>query len=224
MMEILIVLVLVVLAVIAAVVFGGVKLARSSKSAFTAANEVVPGVPTRAPAHWAGSHSPEARLHRRLRDAVTAMRSNPALEGPAFSEARALVESEALAVDDRLVAVAALPAHQRGDRLAAVTEAVRQIEKVVAEMVDAGLSTSDTGAALDAVRTRLELVAQARDELSALGTDSQLQELRDFIASEAPDTAAVDAGTPDTGAEPDGPKSAPGTADSDGDDTGLASP
>ncbi len=44
---------------------------------FSDANEVVPGVPTSAPKAWAGAHTPEARLHRRLRDAVMASRPTP---------------------------------------------------------------------------------------------------------------------------------------------------
>src|SRR5690606_38512563 len=104
-------------------------------------------------------------------------------------------------------------------------EAVGEIEKVVAEMVDAGLSTSDTGAALDAVRTRLELVAQARDELSALGSASQLHELRDFIAAEAPDTETPDTGTPDTGTSESGStETGPGTPSADGEDPDPPTP
>lgn len=37
---------------------------------------LIPGVPTNAPASWAGSHDPEARMHRRLRDALAALRAN----------------------------------------------------------------------------------------------------------------------------------------------------
>lgn len=223
----LLILVLIVVAVVAAVVVGGVALARSSKSSFKAANEVVPGTPTRAPAEWAGAHSAEARLHRRLRDAVAAMRANPAMDALAFSEARMMVESEALAVDDRLVAVAALPANQRGDRLGVVAQAVDEIEKVVAEMVDAAASSADTGVALAAVRTRLELVAQARDELSALGSGSQLSDLRDIISAEASEVPGPEPDVVESAQPPEPPPEPPPDAPVDpepgteGDETGL---
>lgn len=177
--------VLTILVVVGVAVVGGAALARSSKSSFKAANDVVPGTPTKAPAAWAGAHSTEARLHRRLRDAVAAMRANPALDDLSFTEPRMMVEAEALAVDDRLVAAAALPVSQRGDRLATAAAAVEAIEAVVAEMVDASTATADTAGALDAVRTRLDLVAQARDELAALEHGSQMPELRDSIESDS---------------------------------------
>lgn len=189
-MDIILTVLLVVLLVIAGVVAGGVALARSSRDKYHSANEVVPGTPTRAPKEWAGAHTAEARLHRRLRDAVAALRANPALDDLAFHEARMMVEQEALAVDDRLVAVAALPPQRRNERLQPVAEAVEAIESVVAEMVDVSTATADTSAALDAVRTRLELVAQARAELAGIESGARMDELRQGL--EAEDETEVD--------------------------------
>jgi len=137
---------------------------------FSDANEVIPGVPTNAPKAWAGAHSPEARLHRRLRDAMTALRANRSLDEPALVSVREAIEREALAIDDRLVAAAALPKAVRDDPISRVAEAVDAIEAAVAEVVThRGPAAGDTTAALDAVRTRLALVEAARAELELLG-------------------------------------------------------
>src|ERR1700744_4875451 len=43
-------------------------------------NQLIPGRPTRAPKAWAVAHDPEARLHRRLRDAMTALHAANSVE------------------------------------------------------------------------------------------------------------------------------------------------
>ncbi len=111
--------------------------ARSGRRKFAEGNEVVPGTATRAPAEWAGAHSPEARLHRRLRDAVAALRANPAMEDAWMLEARVSLEQHALAVDERLVAVAALPKGVREEPMAAVAAAVEAVEAAVVAAVAA---------------------------------------------------------------------------------------
>ena len=129
------VLVFVLLMVGAAVVAAAYVIARAGKREFAEANEVVPGVSSRAPAEWAGAHNPEARLHRRLRDAVAALRANPAMEDAFVLEARVALEQHALAVDERLIAVAALPKGVRTQPLASVASAVDAVEAAVASMV-----------------------------------------------------------------------------------------
>lgn len=121
---------LVVSAVVAATV-----VVRTNKRKFEEANEVVPGAATTAPASWAGAHSPEARLHRRLRDAVDALRANPAMEDAYMMDARVALEQQALAVDQRLIAVAALPERVRSEPLASVGAAVDALEAAVAAVV-----------------------------------------------------------------------------------------
>jgi len=128
-------LLVVVLVLVAAVVVAGAVVVRSQKRQFTAANEVVPGTPTHAPAAWAGAHTPEARLHRRLREAVAGLRANPAMEDAAMMDARVALEQHALAVDDRLVAVAALPERVRAQPLVEVASAVEAVEAAVASYV-----------------------------------------------------------------------------------------
>ncbi len=128
------VLLFLLLFVVAAVV-AAVAVVRSGKRQFAQANEVVPGTSTRAPAEWAGAHSPEARLHRRLRDAVAAVRANPAMEDAFMMDARVSLEQQALAVDERLIAVAALPERVRAEPLASVAAAVEAVEAAVAAVV-----------------------------------------------------------------------------------------
>jgi hypothetical protein len=129
------VLLFLLLLIVAAVATAAYVIARSGKREFAKANEVVPGTATRAPAEWAGAHTPEARLHRRLRDAVEALRANPAMEDPWMLEARVALEQHALAVDERLIAVAALPKGVRTQPLAGVAAAVDAVEAAVASMV-----------------------------------------------------------------------------------------
>ena len=51
-----------------------------NKAAFERSNELIPGVRSVAPTSWAGSHEPEARLHRRLIQALDALRANQAFD------------------------------------------------------------------------------------------------------------------------------------------------
>ena len=138
------VLVFVGLVIVAAVVTATV-VVRSQKDRYAKANEVVPGTATRAPAEWAGAHTAEARLHRRLRDAVAALRANPAMEDAYRMDARVSLEQHALAVDERLVAVAALPEGVRGDPLEAVSAAVDAVEAAVASLVAGPVPEARTG-------------------------------------------------------------------------------
>lgn len=137
---------------------------------FSDANEVIPGHRTNAPKAWAGAHSPEAKLHRRLRDAMTALRANRTLDEPALVPVREALEREALAVDDRLVAAAALPKGVRRRPLEQVGRAVDAIEHAVADVVLLrGPGSRTTDEAIEGVRTRLAFVEEARAELDAIG-------------------------------------------------------
>lgn len=129
---------IVLVVVLAAAVAGGAAVASSQRRRFAAANQVLPGTATSAPAAWAGAHTGEARLHRRLRDAVAALRANPSLEDAWAMESRVALEQHALAVDQRLVAVAALPERVRAEPLAAVAAAVEAVESAVASLATTG--------------------------------------------------------------------------------------
>ena len=149
------VLVFLALVVVAAVVAATV-VVRSGKRSFAKANEVVPGTATQAPAQWAGAHTPEARLHRRLRDAVGALRANPAMEDAYRMEARVSLEQHALAVDERLVAVAALPERVRVEPMASVAAAVDAVEAAVAALVAPTGDAGDARRGLDQAMAEVE--------------------------------------------------------------------
>jgi hypothetical protein len=157
-------------AVVALAVAGAVAFARQGKRDYDHSNEVVAGTATNAPPSWAGDHSPEAKLHRRLRDAVAALPRDDA----SLLEARVAVEQLALAIDDQLVTVSRLPEHVRAQPLAQVAAAVEAVEAGVArvaanELGQHGAAAVD--AALKQLQERVELLAQARQELEG-GPDS----------------------------------------------------
>ncbi|APA99226.1 hypothetical protein [Nocardia seriolae] len=161
--------VLVVLILLAAVAGGLMLLSARQKRVTADANQVVPGTPTRAPASWAGSHDPEPRLHRRLRDAMTALRTANSLDDGTTIVLRAELEQAALAWDDRLVAIAALPAAARDDQRATATKGVETIESAVAQYVSAATqrTAADVTAGLTAARAQLDLEAEIRKSLEA---------------------------------------------------------
>jgi hypothetical protein len=159
------------------VIVGIAVLAKQSKDSFESAGQLIPGVPSPAPTSWAGSHDPEARLHRRLRDALAALRANQVFDqSGALLDLRVELEQQALAVDEQLVATAALPLSLRGESLDRLTEAVNSIEQAVAEL--AGQSASVVAqrleAVLDDVRSRVSTVAQARAALDELDAEHGL--------------------------------------------------
>ena len=157
------VVVVLVLFVVAAAVAATV-VVRSGKRGYAKANEVVPGTATRAPAEWAGAHTPEARLHRRLRDAVKALRASPAIEDAWMLDARVSLEQQALAVDERLIAVAALPERVRAEPLAGVAAAVDAVEVAVVSLAVSG-PEPDRRSGVDQAMTEVEQqVARLADE------------------------------------------------------------
>jgi hypothetical protein len=148
-------LLLVVSAVVAATV-----VVRTQKRKFAEANVVVPGTATTAPAEWAGAHTPEARMHRRLRDAVAAVRANPAMEDAFMIDARVSLEQQALAVDERLIAVAALPERVRAEPLASVSAAVDAVEAAVAALVAGPTARTGLDQAMAEVADRVALLEE----------------------------------------------------------------
>lgn len=196
-----------VIVVLATVVYVALRNAQD----FSDANEVIPGVPTDAPKAWAGAHSPEARLHRRLRDSMTALRANRALDEPALIQVREALEREALAIDEQLVAAAALPARVRDEPIAQVTTAVEAVETAVAEVVLLrGPERSGSQEAIEQVRTRLAHVEEARAELAALGgAPSSFEQLRRGL--DTPAAEAIPAAEPPPPVEPPAGEERPGS-------------
>ncbi|NND74303.1 MAG: hypothetical protein HKN44_04795 [Ilumatobacter sp.] len=156
---------------LASMVAFGVALTVRSKRDFDDANEVVPGVPSGAPASWAGAHSPEARLHRRLRAAVLGIHDNARLREVGLADHASQIEREALAIDARLVAAASSPARHRVAAVAAVEPSVVAVEDAVAALL-AGTTVGDSRELLaqsvaDA-DIRLQALAEARAEVERI--------------------------------------------------------
>jgi hypothetical protein len=157
----------VLVAVVAAALGGLAAGTWAARRRYLRSNDVVPGVHTNAPVAWAGDHTPEATLHRRLRDAVIAVRANAGLDGAAVLGARAALEEQALATDASLVSVAALPRSVRAGPIATVTAAVEAIEAAAALLATpAPPAAGALDQALADVKERLDLIAQARAELT----------------------------------------------------------
>ena len=191
---------------VAAFVVGYVALRNAQD--FSDANEIVPGVPTNAPKGWAGAHSPEARMHRRLRDAVAALQSNASLDAPDMVAIRADIEAQALAVDERLIAAAALSKAHREEPLRQIEDAVQSVEAAVASVVDLrGPSMGSIEQGLDDVRARLRHVEEAHAELEGLAPGSAtFDAIRDHIENTTPEPTQAseppEAADPEAGPDP----------------------
>lgn len=113
-----------------------VALARDSQRSVASGREVLPGVDTGAPTAWAGAHSPEARMHRRLGDAVGSLQAIAATgqEDVAGLELRVELEQHAVALDRRLVAAAALPVGARERALAELEVSVSTVEAAAGDL------------------------------------------------------------------------------------------
>lgn len=156
--------VLLFLLVVAAAAVAASVVVRNGRRTFAKDNEVVPGQATTAPPEWAGAHSPEARLHRRLRDAVAGLRANPAMEDAWVLEARVALEQHASAVDDRLIAVAALPERLRAEPLATVAAAVDAVEIAVASYVTGPAQRDGLDRAMADVAERVTLLREQQGD------------------------------------------------------------
>lgn len=126
--------VVVLLACVAAAV-GVFLMTRRIRDSAVRSNEIIPGQPTNAPAAWAGSHDPEARLHRRIRDALALLRADPKLEYDGERiDTRVRIELAATDLDNWLIAVAKTPPRLRETALAHADSAVTELENVAAAL------------------------------------------------------------------------------------------
>jgi hypothetical protein len=207
---------LLVLAV-AAVVGFGVALAVRSRAEFAEQNEIVPGRPSPAPASWAGAHSREAKLHRRLGDAVKGARENPRFVELGLAAQMNALEAEAMAIDERLVAAASLPAAHKGEAIDSLETHVVELEAAIAEMVTS-ISVADSKqqleAAVSAADIRLHALAAARAEVEAI--DQQVAGT-DAVATEVARATPPPPPTPQTMPPPPpvAPPAEPGSASDD---------
>jgi hypothetical protein len=170
---------------VAAVVGFGIALAVRSKREFGEQNQVVPGRPSPAPASWAGAHSREATLHRRLGDAVRGAHANPRFVELGLAVQMRAIDAEAMAIDERLVAAAALPGAHRDAAIDPLEANVAQLEATIADMVT-GISVADSKQQLEqavsAADLKLQALAEARAEVEMIdrqvaGTDDAAREV-----------------------------------------------
>ena len=149
----------------------GVALASRAKRSYRSQGEVVPGRRSPAPAQWAGAHSPEAKLHRRLGEAVRAANQNPRLAELGLSAQVTQIEAEAAAIDERLVAAAALPTRHRAEAVARFEPLVANLEDAVAELAQQ-VTVADTKELLERAVSdadiRLRALAEARAEVAEI--------------------------------------------------------
>jgi hypothetical protein len=209
---------------VAAVVGFGVALAVRSKREFGEQNQVVPGRPSPAPASWAGAHSREAKLHRRLGDAVRSAHANPRFVELGLAAQMQAIDAEAMAIDERLVAAAALPAAHRDAAIDPLEANVEQLEATIAAMVTS-ISVADTKQQLEqAVSTadlKLQALAAARAEVEMIdrqvaGTDDAACEVAQQAQTSPPPPAPAQAPPPP-------PQPPPSTAPPSGPESGTAS-
>lgn len=128
--------------------------------------QISPGTASAVPLGWAGAHTPEAKLHRRLGKAMSGLRA--ATEGDALVTANVdVVEREALKIEEQLVAASMMAERLKGPAIDELGAAVDQIENVSAQLIQrsAELSAGDVQAQLSELSERLDLLDQARAEL-----------------------------------------------------------
>lgn len=129
------VLVVIAVVVVLAVVAFAVALARKGKGQYAAQGA---GLAPDAPAEWAGAHSPEAKLHRRLVAAGRTLSAQP-LGDAAAIERRVTVEQQLLRLDQHLVTVARVPGPDTAARIAEIEPQVAAAEKAVADLATEGI-------------------------------------------------------------------------------------
>ena len=128
--------------------------------------QIAPGTPSAVPLGWAGAHTPEAKLHRRLGQAMSGLRA--VTDGDPLVTANVqVVEREALKIEQKLVAASMMAERLKGPAINELGTAVDQIEDVSAQLIQrsAELSSGDVQAQLGELSERLDLLDQARAEL-----------------------------------------------------------
>lgn len=154
--------VMALIVIAAAVMTGIVVLNARQQRSLTRANQVAPDRLTRAPRSWAVAHEPEAKIHRRLRDAMAALRAVEGVETGASLVLRVNLEQGALDLDEHLVAASRLPPAARAAQLQTITAVVECIERGVSHYVAA---TMPDAAALQADLTAAQQQLDAADDL-----------------------------------------------------------
>jgi uncharacterized membrane protein len=126
----LIIVLLVVVLVVVGVVVYAVALTRRSKAQLAAGVESPPGMPPGAPAEWAGQHTPEAKMHRRLISLARSLAAIP-LGGAVEIERRVAIEQRIRQLDQQLIGLASVPEAARREGTAALESEVAAAEAAV---------------------------------------------------------------------------------------------
>lgn len=137
-------------------------------------NRVSPTVPTSAPTSWLGAPGAGARLHRRLRTAVSVARaaSATAPSAPHLTDLAAELEREAVALDTHLVIASRIKGRQGRDQMAALAQQVLQVEQVASQVSllaaqsQAPMVARGQASALDDLARQLDHLEQARQEVA----------------------------------------------------------
>lgn len=129
------VLLIIALVVVIAAVGFAVALARKGKRQFEARTGG-PGLAPNAPREWAGAHSPEAKLHRRLAAAARSLDAQP-MGDAATIEQRVTIEQQILQLDQQLVAVATAPGATAG--VGGFEPLVSAVERAVTQLATTGV-------------------------------------------------------------------------------------
>lgn len=114
-----------------------VALAKRSKGQFDANAEVLPGMPTGAPLEWAGQHTPEAKMHRRLTGLAQTVGNLPLGDAGAI-ERQVAVQHRIQELDRRLISFAAAPDAARREAVAGLEPEVASAEAEVGALATGG--------------------------------------------------------------------------------------
>lgn len=166
-----VILALAVVVVVGGVVVFGRALLSDSRTQQREYRQVVPGVGPEAPANWFGSHAPEAKLHRRLRDAVKSAHA----QADAPISGLATLDAAAISLDQRLIGAATLPDRHRAAVVAELEPLVARFEDSVAELARHSAPQALGGAfddSMASIQTELEALAQAREEIDRIDRDA----------------------------------------------------
>ncbi|HEV7721757.1 MAG TPA: hypothetical protein VGO60_10750 [Iamia sp.] len=172
-------------------------------------NRVSPAVATNAPTSWLGAPGAGARLHRRLRTAVTVARAACATapSAPHLVDLTADLEREAVALDTHLVIASRIHGKQGRIQMATLAQQVRKVEQVASQVSllaaqsQAPMIARGEGSALDDLARQLDRLEQARHEVTEVETAAGVHRVSPY---------ATPPGADPTRATPDLRKAPPG--------------
>lgn len=157
-------------------------------------NRVSPDVATPAPTTWLGAPGAGARLHRRLRTAVSVARAAcaTATTAPHLADLTAELEREAVALDTHLVIASRIKGRQGREQMAALAQQVLKVEQVASQVsllaaqAQAPLIGQGQASALDDLAQQLDRLEQARHEVAEVETAAGVQRVSPYADPNRP--------------------------------------